>query len=222
MTAAERREQARDRITISLRVHRHRRSVDRANSRNTRSYRGFMESKMSEDVAYVALIAAMIWFSWSSFGCATDISRRLHTIHPSPAQHPHYARRDPIDDDLKVLERIYDRFNARVDGVLTVRFKKKPRTVDARASSLFKRRDGDGRGPSPVPNYHLRQINQPDVAGIKKPRAGRPGLFLLIFGQAAWGWGGESLSTWPFNFWRRESFPRAEPPSDLLSLLGRD
>jgi hypothetical protein len=72
------------------------------------------------------------------------------------------------------------------------------------------------------PNYHLRQINQPDVAGIKKPRAGRPGLFLLIFGQAAWGWGGESLSTWPFNFWRRESFPRAEPPSDLLSLLGRD
>jgi hypothetical protein len=30
MTAAERREQARDRITISLRVHRHRRSVDRA------------------------------------------------------------------------------------------------------------------------------------------------------------------------------------------------
>jgi hypothetical protein len=39
--------------------------------------------------------------------------------------------------------------------------------------------------PSPAPNYHLRQINQPDVAGIKKPRAGRPGLFLLIFGQAA-------------------------------------
>jgi hypothetical protein len=35
-------------------------------------------------------------------------------------------------------------------------------------------------------------------------------------------WGGESLSTWPFNFWRRESFLRAEPASDLLSLLGRD
>src|SRR5258708_34536295 len=36
-------------------------------------------------------------------------------------QHPHYARRDPMDDDVKVLERIYDRFNARdIDGVLTV------------------------------------------------------------------------------------------------------
>ena len=36
-------------------------------------------------------------------------------------QHPHYARRSPRDDDVKVLERIYDRFNARdIDGVLTV------------------------------------------------------------------------------------------------------
>src|SRR5580693_7819166 len=35
-------------------------------------------------------------------------------------QHPHYARRDPMDDDLKVLERIYDRFNARdIDSVLS-------------------------------------------------------------------------------------------------------
>src|ERR1700682_3382755 len=36
-------------------------------------------------------------------------------------QHPHDARRNPMDDDVKVLERIYDRFNARdIDGVLTV------------------------------------------------------------------------------------------------------
>src|SRR3546814_20609225 len=33
-------------------------------------------------------------------------------------QRPHYARRAPMDDDVKVLERIYDRFNARdIDGV---------------------------------------------------------------------------------------------------------
>jgi ketosteroid isomerase-like protein len=32
-----------------------------------------------------------------------------------------YARRNPMDDDVKVLERIYDRFNARdIDGALTV------------------------------------------------------------------------------------------------------
>jgi ketosteroid isomerase-like protein len=33
---------------------------------------------------------------------------------------PHDARRDPVDDDVKVLQHIYDRFNARdIDGVLT-------------------------------------------------------------------------------------------------------
>src|ERR1700734_4088435 len=35
-------------------------------------------------------------------------------------QHPHCRRRDPMDDDVKFLERLYDRFNARdIDGVLT-------------------------------------------------------------------------------------------------------
>src|ERR1039458_9285933 len=35
-------------------------------------------------------------------------------------QFAHYARRDPMDDDVKVLERICDRFNARdIDGVMT-------------------------------------------------------------------------------------------------------
>src|SRR5436190_17766859 len=35
-------------------------------------------------------------------------------------QRPHYAGRDAMEDDVKVLERIYDRFNARdIDGVLT-------------------------------------------------------------------------------------------------------
>jgi hypothetical protein len=58
--------------------------------------------------------------------------------------------------------------------------------------------------PSPASNYHLTEINQPRL-DIKKPRAGRPGLLVLIFGQAAWGGVGK-LSTSPINFWRSESF----------------
>lgn len=66
------------------------------------------------------------------------------------------------------------------------------------------------------PTWH-RLIN----VALRSPGRGGPGLLVLIFGQAAWGWGWESLSTWPNNFRRRESFPGAEPSSVLLSLLGR-
>ena len=55
--------------------------------------------------------------------------------------------------------------------------------------------------PSPSPNCHLTEIINPNTPrlDIKKPRVGKPGLLVLIFGQAAWvGWG--SLSTYPINF----------------------
>ena len=64
------------------------------------------------------------------------------------------------------------------------RLKKKPRTTTARASSLFKRRDGDGREPSPAPNYHRTPIQGTGMAisdlgqqaYAMKPRCGGPGL----------------------------------------------
>src|SRR3546814_17108815 len=47
-------------------------------------------------------------------------STRTDTLFPDTTLfRSHYARRAPMDDDVKVLERIYDRFNARdIDGVL--------------------------------------------------------------------------------------------------------
>ena len=55
---------------------------------------------------------------------------------------------------------------------------------------------------------------------MKKPRAGDRG-FLCSFLDRLLGVGWGSLSTSPINFWRSESFPSAEPGSELLSLLGR-
>jgi hypothetical protein len=66
--------------------------------------------------------------------------------------------------------------------------------------------------PSPSPNYHLTEIDQPahPRLDIKKPWAGDRGFLVLIFGTGCLAWGGGvgkgSLSTSPINFWRRESF----------------
>src|SRR3546814_13049741 len=47
------------------------------------------------------------------------VETQIYTCICFLTQRPHYARRAPMDDDVKVLERIYDRFNARdIDGVL--------------------------------------------------------------------------------------------------------
>src|SRR5215471_1948165 len=42
-------------------------------------------------------------------------------MRPGMTQPRHHARRDPMDGDIELLRRIYDRFNARdIDGVLAV------------------------------------------------------------------------------------------------------
>lgn len=73
--------------------------------------------------------------------------------------------------------------------------------------------------PSPASNYHLTEINQPRL-DIKKPRAGRPGLLVLIFGQAAWGGVGKPVHL-SNQLLAERIVPSAEPASELLSLLGR-
>ena len=74
-----------------------------------------------------------------------------------------------------------------------------------------------------MPNYHLAQINQ--RWALRSPGRGT-GASCAHFGQAAWGWCGDSLSTWPNNFRRRESFPDYDAwlgpttlPEDFRKLL---
>jgi hypothetical protein len=55
---------------------------------------------------------------------------------------------------------------------------------------------------------------------MKKPRAGRQGLLVLIFGQAAWGGVGKPVHL-SNQLLAERIVPSAEPGSELLSLLGR-